>query len=52
MTFKTFSDCSRCQYLITCDAHIVEGKHRHSAGPDTCELDIRQIRAESPVRIL
>lgn len=43
MTLKTFSDCRRCQYLDTCDAHITGGNHKHSAGPDTCELDLRQM---------
>jgi hypothetical protein len=43
MALKTFSDCTRCQYLTTCDVHITGGKHKHSAGPDSCELDIRQM---------
>jgi hypothetical protein len=43
MAIKTFSDCLRCQYLAICDAHITLGKHRHSAEPDACELDLTKM---------
>jgi hypothetical protein len=39
MVVRTLSDCSRCQYLAECDAHISKGTHKHREKPDPCELD-------------
>jgi hypothetical protein len=39
MVIRTLSDCSKCQYLTECDAHISNGTHKNSEKSDPCTLD-------------
>ena len=44
MVIKTLSDCSHCQYLTVCDAHISNGTHKNSKKSDPCELDLNPLK--------